>query len=123
MKKREIILVGSVIAIAGILFFINLWSGQAEGDKAVITVNGKQYGTYSLHDNQEIEIENEYGSNRIVIRDGVVFMEHADCPDQYCVDQGRIHRQGEQLVCLPHKLVVEVQVSAAAEQNVDVIAK
>ncbi len=123
MKKRDIIFVCSVIALAGILYFINMWNSQAEGDKAVITVNGKEYGIYALNENQEIEIENAYGYNRIVICDGAVYMEHADCPDQYCVGQGRIHKQGQQLVCLPHKLVVEVQVSAETEQEIDVIAK
>ena len=123
MKKRDIVLICSVIVFAGIIYFIGAWKDQAEGDKAVITVDGKQYGTYNLNQNQQIEIENKYGQNRITICHGVVFMEEADCPDQYCVGQGKIHKNGEQLVCLPHKLVVEVQASAEGEQDIDVIAK
>lgn len=123
MKKRDIILVCGVIVLAGILYFIGMWNGQPEGNWVVITINGKQYGTYTLNENQKIEIENKNGYNRIVICDGIVSMENADCPDQYCVRQGGIHKNGEQLVCLPHKLVVEVQVSAETEQEVDIIAK
>ena len=92
-------------------------------DVAPLIMKQIQYPQYALNENQEIEIENAYGYNRIVICDGAVYMEHADCPDQYCVGQGRIHKQGQQLVCLPHKLVVEVQVSAETEQEIDVIAK
>ena len=35
-------------------------------------------------------------------------MKEADCPDGYCKEQGRISGQKQTIVCLPHKLVVEV---------------
>ena len=36
-------------------------------------------------------------------------MTEADCPDGYCKRQGEISTEKETIVCLPHKLVVEIQ--------------
>ena len=36
-------------------------------------------------------------------------MKEADCPDKYCVKQGKIKNVGETIVCLPHKVVVEIE--------------
>ena len=44
----------------------------------------------------------------IRIEDGQAYMEEADCPDGYCMEQGGISGQKQTIVCLPHKLVVEV---------------
>ena len=57
---------------------------------------------------QVIEVVNEFGVNKITIKDGQVFMKEADCPDQYCVKHRTISKTNETIVCLPHKLVVEV---------------
>ena len=35
-------------------------------------------------------------------------MEEADCPDGYCKEQGHISKNKQTIVCLPHKLVVEI---------------
>ena len=32
----------------------------------------------------------------------------ADCPDGYCIRQGKITGKGQVIVCLPHRLVLEV---------------
>ncbi len=49
-------------------------------------------------------------TNTIHIENGVVTMIDADCPDRVCVTSfPPISRNGEQIICLPHKLVVEIQ--------------
>lgn len=48
------------------------------------------------------------GSNTVVIRDGSVEVESANCSNQVCVEHAPITGAGEQIVCLPHGLVVEV---------------
>ena len=44
----------------------------------------------------------------IRIEDGKAYMEEANCPDGYCEEQGKISGHTQTIVCLPHKLVVEV---------------
>lgn len=47
--------------------------------------------------------------NLLFVSDGVVRMEAADCRDQICVHHRPVSRGGESIICLPHKLVVEIQ--------------
>ena len=74
-----------------------------------VTLNGETYGIYSLLEDQTIEIENDGHNNVIVIEDGTVRMESSDCKNQVCVDRGRISLVGDSIVCLPHRLVVEIE--------------
>ena len=39
----------------------------------------------------------------------------ANCGDHTCVRTGEIFRDGETIVCLPHKLVIAVEGGAAAD--------
>ena len=42
-------------------------------------------------------------------------MIEADCPDKLCVHQKAIERTNETIVCLPHKVVVEIQDAKEAD--------
>lgn len=47
--------------------------------------------------------------NLLTVSASGVSMEAADCPDQICVHHIPIKSGGESIICLPHKLVVEIQ--------------
>ena len=53
-------------------------------------------------------LEDERGSNTIAVERGRIRVSQADCPDQVCVDQGWIADGTVPIVCLPHKLVIEI---------------
>lgn len=42
----------------------------------------------------------------------------ATCPDHLCIKQGAINKKGQSIICLPHKLIVEV-VSGDEKQQDD----
>lgn len=108
MKKKDLILGAGIIVIAlAMLLVMQLTRGE-EGNQIQITLNGKIYGTYSLSKDQTIEVKDGDFYNRIRIEDGKVYMEEANCPDGYCEEQGKISGHTQTIVCLPHKLVVEV---------------
>lgn len=108
MKKKDIILGIGIITVALLmLLFMQINRGE-EGDRIQVTLDGKVYGTYSLEKNQVIEIEEGSLYNKIRVEDGKAYMEEANCPDGYCEEQGKISRHTQTIVCLPHKLVVEV---------------
>lgn len=123
MKKRDLYLAAALLLAAAILFLVMRIGNQKEGSQVKITVDGETYGVYSLWEEQEIEIKGTEGENRIHIEDGKARMIAADCPDGYCMDQGEIHRAAETIVCLPHRVVVEVITREKAEDFADVIAK
>ena len=104
MNKRDFVAIAIVLllSVAGFLLFAR--RGES-GSTVVISRDGKVVGSYSLSENREIDFE----GNTVVVDSGSVYMKDADCPDKYCVSQGRISREGESIVCLPHRLVVEVK--------------
>ena len=78
--------------------------------------DGKLYGEYSLSGNQTIVIDGSHGYNRVVIENGAAYVEDADCPDKYCMKYKPISKGNETIVCLPHRLVVEVTGKADRQQ-------
>ena len=108
MKKNDVILGGGILVIALVLFLVMHLTRNEAGNQIQITVDGEVYGTYSLEKNQVIEVKENDFYNRIRIQDGAAYMEEADCPDGYCEEQGKISGRTQTIVCLPHKLVVEV---------------
>lgn len=120
MKKNDIILIGIVVFVA-VIFFGIFQLTRKEGANIIVTIDGKQYGTYSLEHEEVIEIESEYGTNELIIKDNKAKMEGASCPDQLCVYQHAIDKTGQTIVCLPNKVVVTVE--NGEENEVDITAK
>ena len=63
MKKNDLILIVGILLIAFFSFVIIYFSGRSTGSSIKISVDGKSYGTYSLDEDNEIEIKTEYGNN------------------------------------------------------------
>ena len=108
MKKGDIILICIILCMAALGFGIMIFGNRGDGGTLTVTIDGKVYGTYDMSKDQEITMDESTGYNRFEIKDGVVSMVEADCPDQYCVEHAAIHREGETIVCLPHKVVLEI---------------
>lgn len=122
LKKKDMILMAAVLLIAAVMALILHFSMERSDDMVYIMVDGSVYGIYSMKENQSIEVMNESGYNRIVIENNSVHMENADCPDQYCVKHKAVKSVNETIVCLPHKLVVEIH-SAAESNGIDSVSQ
>jgi len=120
-KKNDLILLGGIFIIALVVIVIINFT-KTEGDNIVILKDGKVYETLDLNKNTTFTIKEDNGAyNIITIQDGWVSMTEADCPDKICVKHSKIHYNGESIVCLPHKLVVEIH--NGENNDVDIIAK
>ena len=117
MKKTDIILaVIAIIAAAGIWLFYS--AGADHGLTAVVTVDGEVRAELSLDETDSVEIETEWGYNIVHTEDGQAFVTEADCRDQICVEHKKIDKTGETIVCLPHKMVVEI---IGGEEEMDMV--
>jgi hypothetical protein len=127
LNRRDILLAAGVVAAALVLWLVFHLAGRETGSRICVRVDGAVQGTYSLAKDQTIPIETQYGKNVIEIRDGKAWMEEADCPDHYCMQQGKIDQENETIVCLPHKLVVEVisgdEEEKSSSDEVDAVAQ
>lgn len=59
-----------------------------------------------------LEVATSLGTNTVVVQDGAAHISAADCPGLDCTRQQPISQPGQQLICMPHRLWVEV-----VEQN------
>lgn len=97
-----------IIAAAGLLL-ISLT--KEEGNTLVVKIDGAETASYSLAEDTRFEIrtgKNSENINVVVIENGKAYVSEADCPDGICKDYRPISYVGETIVCLPHKLVLEV---------------
>lgn len=121
MKKlstinRNDLLLGAGLLLAAlciwcVIFFVQK-NGSKEGLMVVVTVDGEEYysgllaGENQQAERREIDID---GHNKVVIENGEVLMEEADCPDKLCISQGKISRTGQTIICLPNKTMVTIK--------------
>lgn len=64
-----------------------------ERSRGKVSVNNKEYGTYSLDKNQTVTIGEDDWENILIIKDGKASMAKADCPDKICVNHAAISKR------------------------------
>ncbi len=107
VSKSDVILLVVIVllALVALVFFrLNARSGAV----VQISVDGTVVGEFSLNQNISYQADTELGKNLVVIENGQALVYEADCPDGVCVNHYPIKNVGEVIICLPHKLVVEV---------------
>lgn len=119
MKKKEFIFIGGILILA-----LAMWGGMSLINKGShgsirITVDGKEYGTYSLEKDQTIKIND---TNVCEIKDGQARMISAQmigalCRDHLCMKQKAIDEKGGTIVCLPNKVVIEGEKSTDSKKT------
>lgn len=120
MKRLDIIIIVLVVitSIAS-LGILKMTSNEKYEEKyAEISVDGELIKTILFDDTtitDPFTVKTESGANVIEIVNGNVTIIEADCPDELCVKDGPISEPGELLVCLPHKVVVEIKGKSKAE--------
>jgi len=120
MKKNDLYLVAGILILVLVSFlFIQFY--KSEGSKVLITIDGKEYKTFSLNEDTVYTIQHEDGQwNTFEIKGGYVKMLEASCPDKLCVKHKKIHYDNESITCLPNKVVLRI--IGGEENDVDAIA-
>lgn len=123
IRENDILLGAGLLLGAMCLWCVIYFAGRNMDKNAltiVITVDGQEYYTGSLIESgagenntgstvgnkREIDVD---GHNKVVIADGEVWMESADCPDKLCISQGKISKTGQTIICLPNKTMVTIK--------------
>lgn len=116
IRKADIILfIALVLFGAALAVPAFLW--RDSGDTVRITLNGKEFGTYSLKADKEVVVDKGGRTNKVVIKDGKVWMESASCKNQICVHTGKISRVGQSIVCLPNRVSVTIEGKGGEEYD------
>ena len=105
---RDLVLVGALVLIAlAVLFFTRSRQGQESGAVAVVSINGEEAGRYPLSKNGTFPLNG--GTNILVIEGGEAWVSEASCPDQICMQMGRISRNAEFIACLPNRVLIVIE--------------
>ncbi len=120
IKKADIAL-GIFLSVLCAVVCWYVYSSGSSGSYAAVTVNGQAYGTYSLAEDQEIDIDSEYGHNRLTVSGGRILMTEASCPDGYCLNQhkknGGMKDSNQTIVCLPNRVAVSILTGEKTERE------
>ena len=106
MKRKDWVLLVFLLLIGFMPF---LFFKSEKNNVAQITVDGKVHNELPLDKNAVYIVKSNFGENKVIVEDGCVFVENADCKDKVCVKTGKISKSGEIIACLPHKLLIEVK--------------
>lgn len=113
--RLNIIAVLVIVAVAlAAATAANALGSAVDARTAVIQDADGNTFTMSLSQDDVLTVASSAGTNVIEVQAGKVRVSEADCPNQDCVEQGWISKAGQQIVCLPHKLMVNITDEDAA---------
>lgn len=99
-----------------------MWPQASETLQVVVHDSTGAEHVFDLSTDQRAVIETDLGRNVIVVENGSAHIEDADCANGDCMRQHAISEPGQQLICLPHKLWVEVVPAGGEHGEMDVDA-
>ena len=118
IRKNDIILVAVILLIGiatwGIISFLQ--GINTNNAVAVVFVDGEEYGRFPLATDCVEMITLADGSyNVLEIKDGKADITEGSCPDKICVRHNSINKKKESIVCLPNKVVVQIENGEASD--------
>jgi len=120
INKKDFILLFVLLVLSILVIFVSV-NFRTEGNRVIVQQNGTKIKELSLNENGTYVIKDGTYYNKLVIRDGAVYVEDANCRDLICVRHGSISKVNETITCLPHKLIVYVVGDDVSE--VDAVVK
>ena len=100
MKKKDLLFV----LLLAVIFFIRV---REAGEYITVSLEGNVIGSYVLTEKEQvIEIGD---SNVLTIINNEAYMSNALCPDKICVERGRVSKSGEEIICMPNRVIVRVE--------------
>lgn len=104
LKKGDRIIIISVLALiiisSALLFFTKIG-----GKTVTVKENNEIIYKGSLYENKVVELK----GNTVEIKGGAVTVTQADCKNQICVNHRAITKKGESIICLPNKVIAEIE--------------
>ena len=100
----------AVVLLAGVLVFL-LRPSDSSAVTAVVTLDGAVVAQYRLDQLEEpviLTLEEASYPLTIQAEQGRICIAHSDCPSQDCVRTGWISRPGQQIICLPNRLIISL---------------
>lgn len=110
MKKKEIIVFALIFVAALAAVLLMQLAPSPDSKTVLITIDGEEYKRMTIDEEtyETFTIETEHGFNNVVIENGYINVISADCANQICVNTKEAYLAGDVIVCLPHKVIIEI---------------
>ena len=125
IRRNAATVVAAVLICCGLVASFVFLRPQTSTDTALVArIHDADGQTYELPLSKDasLTVETALGTNVIVVHDGAALVAKADCPNGDCLRHHAISSPGQQLICLPHQLWVEVVAQGAPDGELDVTA-
>ncbi len=107
IKIGDILVFTAVIALT-VFLFTRTFAGDASAVRLKVTAPSFEEH-YSLDQQKLLEVPGPLGNTTVVISDGRAWIQDSPCKEKICIKMGKIKRPGEQAVCLPNRVIIEVE--------------
>lgn len=105
LKKKEIL---TIVILALALGLWALWP-KSQGDRVSVSVDGETVLEQALEQSGVYPVAGYGGfALTLVVEDGQVHVEDSTCPDLICQNHAPISQSGEQIICLPGRVVISI---------------
>ncbi len=123
MKRADFLMGAAALAVSVLGIAWSQASPVKPGAEMIVRQHNHEVLRVELTDNsEETWTLGEPGHQNVVQRKGTrARVVKADCPDQICVKQGWVDKDGDQLLCVPHRLLVEIRSKGA--KTIDALAR
>jgi len=126
-KKSDLILITLLVLISFSIWLAVQWLNEGKAPVAEIYESNHLVKTIPLTQGRE-EIFHLEGIDNVAFRlntDGSIQFLVSDCPDQICVQTGKISKIGETAACLPNHLLIKIVPgqSQHKDDNPDIIVR
>lgn len=114
IKKMDIVIIAVLLILSftpHLIFFKTSQKGS-KNNYAIIKVDGKIHKKIDLSNvkkSEKVNLNLPNGKNTLLIKNNSIQMKSANCNDALCVKQGNISKVGQTIICLPHKLIIEIK--------------
>lgn len=114
IKKMDIVIIAVLLILSFTphLIFFKTSQKSSKNNYAIIKVDGKIHKKIDLSKvkkSEKVNLNLPNGKNTLLIKNNSIQMDSANCNDALCVKQGNISKVGQTIICLPHKLIIEIK--------------
>ena len=109
--RTKVIVFCLLAAVAASAAWLLLRDGDTDAPTARILRDGvllEEIDLDRVAEPYSFTLEDGSGANTVQVERGRIRISAADCPDQVCVKQGWISGGAVPIICLPHRLTIEI---------------
>ncbi len=110
--RKKILKIGDyaiLLIVAGLIVFLFSRVFFIKTSESRVEVTGSAFQKYyDIHEDRVINVEGPLGATTVIIEDGEVRVEDSPCREKICVKMGRKKRAGDQIICVPNRVIVEI---------------